>query len=263
MDSFWSFLNTPISDRVPSPINTGLLILFIGWVLAVWTTPSHKSYKLYARTLAYTGIVGMVSIILAYLYYYQRRMRYIETFNYVNVPGEKGYVPFGNVWSSDDKRKVRHILGLVWSDKESDGEVLADEALLGWALVDRKVMPWDDNIVISSRKPKRLLGRLNSNPDTIVVDDKIYLRDDYANGKMWPYVQVIERNDDSEDQEVMFEDVKCKVPKCWRKTLYDMYGPEWATYAKTPRRCSRTYYHVNPSIQTKMDVNTLMSLYKN
>lgn len=262
MDSFWSFLTTPISDKVPSPIAMGLTAITIGWGFAIFTTSEAKRHKLYPRTLAYTGIVGVVGVILAYLYYYQRRMRHIEAFNYINVPGEKGYMPFGNVWSSDDKRKIRHILALVWSDKESDGEVLANESLLGWALADRKIIPWDDNVVIASRQPKRLLGRLNTNPDTIVVDNKICLRDDYANGKKWPYVQVIERNDDDKDQEVLFEDVRCNIPKCWRKTLYDMYGPDWTNYVSTPKRCARSDYMVNPKFNMKRDANAILSLYQ-
>jgi hypothetical protein len=262
MDSFWSFINTPVSSGYPSPLVIGISLLVVGWGFAFFTTPYYKRDRMMGRTFKYAFVVALVGMLLLYLYYYQRRMRYVEGFDYINLPGEKDYTQFGNIWKGEDKQKVRHILALIWTDdRQSDGEVLDDETLLGWALNERKALPWDDNIVISSRNPRRLMERLNAHPDTIVNDDKIYIRNDYLNGKMWPYIRISARKDKDDEQEVNFENVKCNVPRCWRKVLQDKYGDKWDQYVETPKRCARTDYMVNPSMRVKRRASPIMSLY--
>jgi hypothetical protein len=211
--------------------------------------------------MSYMLIVALVVTGLTYAYYIRRRMRYIEGFNYVNIPGERGSKPFSNVWTMEDKQRARHLLGLIWTDRQNDGEVLDQESLLGWARHDRKLIPWDDNIIIASRKPKALLKRLSVNPDTYVDGNKIYFRDDYANGKKWPYIQVNQRDDNDNDQEVLFEDIRCKVPRCWRKTLQDKYGSKWMDTVETPRYCARAHYATNPNKIVKAKAIPVLAMY--
>ncbi len=261
MDSFWSFVNTPVYSGGPTPLVVGIVVVILGYAFAHVTTPERKRDRFLKRTISYTFIVALVTTALFYLYYIRRRMRYIEGFKYHNIPDEKDYRPFASVWSVEDKQKARHLLSLVWTDKETDGEVLDKESLLGWARHDRQIIPWDDNIVVASRKPHALLKRMSVSPDTYVENNRVYFRDDIANGKKWPYIQITQRNDDETDQEVMFENVRCRVPKCWRKILADKYGSNWNDTVETPRYCARAHYATNPSKIRKANAIPVLAMY--
>ena len=262
MESFWSFINTPVANGYPTPIVLCGLLIGMGWVFASITTPKSKQYKMVSITAKYSLIVAVIMVLMLYLYYYQRRMRYIEGFDYINLPGEPEYQQFGNVWKNDDKQKIRHILGVIWmDDRESDGDVLDKESLLGWALNERNSLPWDDNVVVASKNPKQLIRRISMHPDVALKGNKVFIRKDLTEGKEWPFVEIVKRKDTDQDQDVVFENVKCKVPKCWRKRLQDIYGTDWDNYIQTPKRCARTNYMVNPSIRIKRPSQPTISIY--